>query len=365
MVMEKVIYLFGAGASAGTVNSKFGFIDKSTVPLVGELVKRMNEQIEFLESMFRPEEKELASSALSNSKILIKDVLDVYVRDLSELALQSSFHYSIDTFARRLYLSSENKQSEINKLKVLFSTFLHIEQVNNGVDVRYDAFFSAILEKGEPVSKIPKHFSFFSWNYDFQFEKSLLRVTDADERSFPLVYNNMASNNSKENESFVCKLNGTASYTPRGTTADLLSLLIYNEVPTLVDNKLAIVSGLVEYFVAQKSNFILHSNMLKFSWEDMVDTKKLIEKTSPLTQDATNLVVIGYSFPILNSSIDRHLLNSFAKLSRVYIQCPEQDYPDILQRFHRAFQNHPNVATINIYNISNLNMFFIPNQIEI
>jgi hypothetical protein len=97
------------------------------------------------------------------------------------LATESSHHFSVDTFAKKLFFLNDHKN--LQKLKAALSAYLVVEQSRNHVDQRYDAFFASVLIPdnrsanirtftGSRHVSLPEHLSILTWNYDTQLEKA-------------------------------------------------------------------------------------------------------------------------------------------------------------------------------------------------
>lgn len=359
--METVTYLLGAGASAGPANSKQGYTDVSTIPIVSELADRMSKQIELLESKFRSRETE----TLKDSRITIKQILDPYSSALQSFVGKLQNHASIDTYARKLFLRDfvEDKH-ELSVLKRVFSTFLSIEQVLRGVDIRYDTFFATILKKADGGLDSPANFKFISWNYDYQFELAHYNYFIADERRFDAYLKiNQINIVSDPLKFFYLKLNGSAININVRSQLQSDSLLLYNSQQIYNDDYSILMMLIMEY--EGSGTPFLSKSSLKFSWEEQADTISKIHSMKSGLASCKHLVVVGYSFPIFNHIIDHELLATMPNLKTVYIQVPKDRFDDIEHRFWRSASRIFTKEMVKIVNISNLDSFYIPNEIEI
>lgn len=359
--METVTYLLGAGASAGPANSKQGYTDVSTIPIVSELADRMSQQMEVLEAKFRKRDGE----TLGNSQVAIKQVFDPYILALQSFVNKLKHHASIDTYARKLFLRDfEDDRNELKILKRVFSTFLSIEQVLRGVDIRYDTLFATILKKIDGGLESPSNFKFISWNYDYQFELAHYNYFFADEKIFDAYINqNQIGLIKDSNKFFYLKLNGSAVNFNRRNSLQSDSLLLYNSQNIYKDDDVIIKMLIMEY--EGSSNPFLTNSKLRFSWEEQTTTIASIRSMKPGLAGCKHLVVVGYSFPIFNHIIDHELLATMPNLKTVYIQVPKDRFDDIEHRFWRSASRIFTKEMVKIVNISNLDSFYIPNEIEI
>lgn len=359
--METVTYLLGAGASAGPANSKQGYTEVSTIPIVSELADRMSQQMEVLEAKFRKRDGE----TLGNSQVSIKQVVDPYTLTLQSFMNKLKHHASIDTYARKLFLRDfEDDRNELKMLKRVFSTFLSIEQVLRGVDIRYDTLFATILKKTDEGLESPGNFKFISWNYDYQFELAHYNYFVADEKGFDAYINlNQINSIHDANKFFYLKLNGSAINFNRRNNIQSDSLLLYNSQNIYNDDYAILDMLFMEY--EGSSNPFLTNNKLRFSWEEQTTTINSIRAMKPGLVSCKHLVVVGYSFPIFNHIIDHELLAAIPNLKTVYIQVPKDRFDDIEHRFWRAASRIFTREMVKIVNITNLDSFYIPNEIEI
>lgn len=74
----------------------------------------------------------------------------------------------------------------------------------------------------------------------------------------------------------------------------------------------------------------LSTSNLSFAWENYAERE--LQKTNQSFQFARKicnktdiLVIIGYSFPIFNRTIDKELFNEMTQLERVYVQTDQFD----------------------------------------
>ena len=75
-------------------------------------------------------------------------------------------HATIDTYARKLYLTKRYR--DLERLKSLLCAFFLWEQLEHRPDGRYDTFLANVLDN--QTLNIPEEISIISWNYDSQIE---------------------------------------------------------------------------------------------------------------------------------------------------------------------------------------------------
>ena len=152
------LYLLGAGASC------------KTLPLASKFSARLNKFADDLR------EAKQMKFIVNNPDITPEEQLwgrkfDNLLNAINWLAEESSHHFSVDTFAKKLFL--RNDIQNLKKLKAALSTYLVIEQSRHHVDQRYDAFLASVLsfDSSRRVN-LPEHLRIFTWNYDTQLEKA-------------------------------------------------------------------------------------------------------------------------------------------------------------------------------------------------
>ena len=155
--MSRIVYLFGAGASFG----KRAENDKDEILEGLPIVSEFPVQIEILIEKICNEEKNPKFYG-TKTEPWEYDKLKEEFRWLKE---SSENHQTIDTFAKKLWVTDK---AEYQRLKSALSAFLTLVQLFESPDKRYDAFFANIL--GSSSSKLPNDMSILSWNYDYQFE---------------------------------------------------------------------------------------------------------------------------------------------------------------------------------------------------
>lgn len=315
-VLSRIVYLFGAGASFGKRGEKSldfrterltdkGVISgggscvriESGVPVVNEIPGRLAYFIHDLVCL-----SDKPSNGLDNKK------LQKLIDDLEWLLEMTSRHATIDTFAKKLFLTKN--QTDYQKLKNLLLLFLFYEQLGNEPDQRYDTFLASILQND--VNHLPDDITIVSWNYDFQFEIAYNEYVKADNLS-------MLSEIFLHSHDKVSERRGGEPYREH-KGFNLLKL-----------NGSAFVAGDRSFFEARKNKDLssivelyykldVKNNRISFAWEKMND--QYIQRIGDCISDAKVIVIIGYSFPFFNREVDRVLFEKMPALEKIYIQDP-------------------------------------------
>ena len=356
--MSNIVYLLGAGSSRGRRaendlsfpteqyingtrhlgNSKCANII-SGLPIVSEISGRLELFIQKLWDVYNKESKQ-------NNNSSVKTLID----DMQWLKDSSANHSTIDTFAKKLFLTY--KQPDYQRLKNCLLVFLLYEQLIKKPDQRYDTFLASILHNN--VTDFPNNISIISWNYDYQLElayqeylphESLETISNHYLHSFDKNTDGKYEEPyHKRNRFQVLKLNGSSF------VSDVLLTSVKKGQEVLF---------LIELY----PKLTPKNNLISFAWERMMPTFE--KRLSDSFLDTDILVVIGYSFPFFNREIDRKIFSGMPKLKKIYIQDPYADNvrTGIIatisdeQRFANKIEDH--IVPIRV----DSNQFFLPPEL--
>lgn len=362
--MSKIVYLLGAGASFGkrgkevlfsrdasrvghviTKNGNYPIIEEG-LPLVTEIPSRIEYIISVIKDVPYTQYSERRILPLgSNSGTGIETAKEMLIKDLEWLAKESARHATVDTFARKLFLTG--KSDDFTKLKGLLSLYFIIEQIINKTDNRYDTFLANVLEIN---NRIDKKITILSWNYDSQYEIALKEyysgIISPSDAGVCSMYDT-EENECKNPQMF--KINGSASF------KELYSLGKFcNDSKSTLDEG-ALVSLLNLYVVGDKS-------LLTFAWEhsNVVEPSHyniFHNKLRESIKDAKVLVVIGYTFPFFNRRVDRQIFSYMDSLKSIYIQDPKCDA--VKQNIGSVLYD----SNVDIITLSNVDQFFLPPEL--
>lgn len=342
--MANITYYFGAGASI------------HTLPMVKQIPDRIEMVLEIIkehQSLF-----DIDEPIANNYTTTKKQAYFTFLNDLIWLHENSKIHASIDTFAKKLFLKQDYK--EFDRVKIILSAYLSIEQILNKPDFRYDYFYAAILNKS--IRNFPNNFKVISWNYDLQFElayelfKGNKSISTIDDSIRTLNVVSKFTNAEPKLDNFgIYKVNGSAVYSENNGFWNYtfgLNLDFKLEQDAL-QTLLQAYSSLKEF--KSKVNCLL-----SFSWEDDFNRSNtnIIQKTISATKNTEYLVIVGYSFPFFNRDIDRQLITEMKGLKKVYFQSPTAN--EMIERFSSI---RPDIELKNLIPISGLSEFYLPNEI--
>lgn len=313
-----ITYLLGAGASA------------QKMPIVAKMRERILTIPKFLQEK-------------SRGITLIKDGIDIACIDIAtEINKYASFlnnklanHFSIDTYARKLYLSG--KEDDLNKLKTFISMFFTIEQLQKGNDPRYDAFFSSIIEKDETGLVFPDNISLVSWNYDLQVYNSIEDTCGYNKVSkSTTMIGELFADTVDPNFNKYIKLNGIAgvSFHERDNGIgfnEVYTRFNFEEIRANKEYVKILVQNLGQLWVDQVHNNAIKSPLIEFSWENSTMKERHLKIAEDHFAHSNVLVVIGYSFPTFNKRIDQSLLYKLPKRCKIFVQC-DKATDDIVEK---------------------------------
>ena len=292
-----LVYYIGAGASA------------KSLPLVSNTPSRM---------------RDLANE-LSNGDYELdsqhSDVLKGLCSEMKGLADRSASCPSIDVLAQHLHL--QGNAVELRMLKATLSAYYVLEQSCNPSDPRYGDFFAYMADKdASGTLAMPTDVRVVSWNYDMQFEKSFAELIHdpryekrrGSGKMLQVVPTGIESPEHYDDIFSIYKLNGTAG------TRDNREILVKSYDPVVYGQAGRLDSGdlrLTLHFY-EKVTSGNDRPYLQFAWEDddrRDSVLRLIRRFAPVEI----LVVIGYSFPLLNRDLDRSVLEVLSP-NEVFLQ---------------------------------------------
>ncbi|MEQ9403208.1 MAG: hypothetical protein RIM99_06475 [Cyclobacteriaceae bacterium] len=351
--MNNFTYLLGAGAS----------IEK--VPVVAQFADALSKLLEQIKG-HEPGEEYINPDlpSVKESKKRIED-------DLQWLIENCNNHASVDTFAKKLY--SRGDILEYLKLKSLLNEFFILQQKIQGVDRRYDLFFADIIQgdwNQEPSDRLPSNINILSWNYDNQIEYSIADFfsVNGPQNMDSILQTNLESNFDTDRFGLV-KINGSAGGYYSKEEVRVTDKINYRVKGNLTSNHLSqlLLESIIRYgsFQNRLEKFIEQSpqdqlplaftSSLHFSWENNQWTKEASDRAREVCSITDYLIIIGYSFPSFNKTVDRKLLDDMHSLQKVIIQSP---HPRPIRDKILSYRGDINRA--NILEVNTVDEFHVP-----
>lgn len=361
---KKVVYLFGAGASY------------NAIPVVSGMGSRLKTFLKYFKN-FKSDEIDVTPNSAEQINVNWITLVD----EVNE-------SFSIDTLARRAWLSNDRKKfSEIKQLigaYILWEQIVKPENSNfidyidssffadnsyreasnrfnyswdgnlidssqliqtdiklKNYDYRYESLFSVIAEKR---NKLSDAFSFISWNYDNQVEIAINRIFNLEEGDT----NDERSNEQRKNilllyilrDKFF-KLNGSAS----------LSTFDFEPISRFGEKCKNEELDRIHQFLTGRNEF---KNRIQFAWETSMEFDR--ERVKPLLKEAKYFVIIGYSFPEYNRAIDKQLIEAatIGMNTQIVVQDTADNVDRIISRINSIKPN------IDVIKYTDLNQFYVP-----
>lgn len=330
--MSKVTYLLGAGASFGerAVDDKGEKVFLRGLPVLSELESAIDSLL--------PKDKigniYISKSFLEKYGIIDDLQLQYLMRSLLQLKEMCASYPTIDTLARQLYVTKRAYKTwyknsfYYDDLKRVLTIALLMLQSHEQRDLRYDGFIASVIKDNKQLPPM----TILSWNYDAQFELAysgystdryishLWQELNVYNKTYPTEFDS-------EKPFAMIKLNGTAFF------KDITN-------PQTINGEE--IAGLRDCFFGEKNQ----RNKYQYGMEYNNDSSKLYTTLSYAWEpskdgefkrnilrrilDTETLIVIGYSFPYVNSEMDSYILANMLGLRNVYIQDP--NYEDVKER---------------------------------
>jgi hypothetical protein len=336
--LPQITYMFGAGASA------------QVLPTIKGLPDRIKYVRDYIEKQYVFDEDE-TYSPIENVKFKRNDAKKYLLDGLDELYNVSCNHSTIDTYAKKLYISGG--RSKVKELCFFLSLYFNIEQKIVGVDPRYDTFLISILDS--TAYRFPNNLKFLTWNYDTQLEIAHTRISRINENNADGSIFNTELDRAIKHEFASVKINGNCNVMARFRDSYPIVQNILQENCDSSDLNFALAYGYIQLVNGQRI-YDVDLN-LNFAW---YHDRSRLEKISELYNETEILVVIGYSFPFFNREVDRKIIRSMNKLRKIYIQ---DCYPEnIISRFLSILPDWKD-RDIQIIPVSDITEFFLPPEL--
>lgn len=329
----RTVYLLGAGASYGVgdiVTSPLEIPKGRILPVISEMGVWFDHAQKVLESYADSvyyQQKQIRIDYLTKKPSLdfadrITDKYRMIYDAIGWLRSECADYISIDNYANVLFSRNQGSDdADLFKLKGVLSICLDIWQHNGKVDKRYVSLISKYLKGRGSEQVFDPSIRFVSWNYDRQVEMAFARFKGSN---FDCTFNYMDAHykflSCGVKRPSLIKLNGTAGIV--NSFGGVTSLVKVNEFDSV---SAANLKSLAEYWYDTALSRRPHRNALSFAWEtdDNSDTlNTAMSQAATYFSEADDVVVIGYSFPDYNTSIDHYLFDLLKKGCVVHVQDP-------------------------------------------
>lgn len=337
--MSDITYILGAGASC------------KAMPLVSNFPERFNVFAEYIES-----EPAYRGKLLTEVKFFQNSI---------------NSHLSFDTFFKKLFHQDEDPKIILNykSLLLLFFLFEHLferkymssnrtfriqagekRQKDLNLDPRYEALIAGLLLPKRGKTEFPTNINFFTWNYDANLIYALKNFIAPHEKYTDFI-------DCRRNEEYlkisdqikVFHLNGFI-YHPLLNGFNQEDSFVH--FPKLLSN------------YANDESIHSFSENIKFSWEQE-DIKNETFETA--IKNSSTIILIGYSLPLYNRSIDTSLLK-YSNLSRKTMFIQDMNPQNIAEILESDFnfsilEKSRTMESPKVKLSDNCNSFIVPNII--
>lgn len=303
--MSKTVYYIGAGASYGIRNS-----DKIAegIPVVKEIPAEFDAFRDFIAKAEIPEGEIIFQDIYRTGHDDVENARRYMLHDIDSLISGIKEHATIDTYARKLYLT--RRKREFERLKTVLCAFFVWEQLVHKPDGRYDTFLANVLD--ERTLNIPKDISFVSWNYDSQMELAF-RTYRLNTGLAIFEKNTVGQWPMLTDNGRIFKVNGSATF----ADTNMVSMIMSYDKTSVAVQLIQIYGNTMADTSEMGFQFKTH---LSFAWEESANSENMKRSLGETLADTEQVVVIGYSFPFFNRMTDREIFNAMPNLKKVYVQ---------------------------------------------
>lgn len=364
---SKITYLLGAGAS-------FGNEDRPVLPIVPTFIAAIRQLMHDIMSA-TPDPILNRKLLAGSNNITVEEFRKNFFRYCEDLCNTLDNYSSIDTYARFLYFAQPDKLPELKAFINLCFSYWRIFQ---GLDTRYDSLFSLLIKGEGNNPKLPNNINILSWNYDLQVETCLgryLQISNLRQLNTCVrIYPSPGDDYSKAVSQFkLVKLNGSCE-TYHGASGLIkpdiqldFSRVSSKDYPTKAEELLYVFQKYFEAIQYRSSE----TPFISYSWEKHGEREKLMKVAEEVSAATEILIIIGYSFPLVNRKVDQHLLNYMPNVRKIIIQSPEKTIKGVRDRCTSLLSSTSNrllfgknhqLLEERIISFDTVNEFFVPDE---
>jgi hypothetical protein len=318
---QKTIYYLGAGASIGAL------------PILDELSNSLSLMAADLVNFITND------TGITSELKQQQHILENLARDLKWLSSQAANHQTVDTLAKKYYLTDNIE--DLIKLKKSLIAFFQVTQLLKryggpdfrnqiSLDKRYDSLIATIAQKGKHGIELDAHYGIITWNYDIQFELSLMEYENTTINGIKRKYQIHPMKGQLDLENYSCDIEKFAMFKLNGNALwDQLLGAIDDPVEMDIDHLLKSsdkYERLKNILLSYSKSGVKDLWYFTYAWENsehgMIQysaKEKMFNDAEALITKAHTLIVVGYSFPAFNEIIDRRILQGFNG-SKIIIQ---------------------------------------------
>ncbi len=349
---EELTYILGAGASY------------ESIPIVKTFPNRFQKFVHYISNIKESQSlKEPDINATKQcSQIFLNEIIN---------------HQSFDTYFKKLYHTGQTEKI-INGKKILniYFTWEHCQKdiVNDTkkdegkfykkatVDKRYDALIASLLKPISGEKSTYKKVNFITWNYDLNLISSIKNYFFPDlkwkEFKEKIQLNNPKNVWNIDNQIEIVNMNG------------FFYSSVFDESIKIYDvNFDMIIGNCISKNFSSNNELKDDFESIQFAWENSINEDVILIQNIAKSKviNSSNIVVIGYSFPLYNRLVDLTFFNA-QNLDRkkLFIQDLEADEitSNVLENFNIQIESmFKGDFTTTIKPINNCNNFYVPKDI--
>ena len=358
--MANVTYLLGAGASAGKRGKDLpgGNPNDNRIveglPCVKDIPNRLKNLAILIRSARIPQDPihEDVEGRHLYSYDDWNEVRTQLLKDIHELQTKSAEYSTIDTYAKKLYLTSDLEA--LSHLERMLAFYFIVEQILTKPDSRYDTFFANVLQRGRLM---PKNIKIISLNYDSQFEIAY------NEYNNDLHKLNVGTKKYSDFQEYsIVKINGTATFENMQQEIPVFRKKVRQHIKGQEWN-LQLLYDIIPIYLQYVVNYNKDSRYctdLSFAFDEQNYPSDAIFRWADEQIEKTDaLVVIGYTFPFFNREIDRRLLARLRPSAKIYIQDLNTEY--VKQSLQAVLTDAQ--RDIPIFEMKHTDQFYLPPEL--
>ena len=237
---------------------------------------------------------------------------------------------------------------EYEKMATTYCLMMSYFEYQSDIDGRYINFINNITNENKVIKP---NIKILNWNYDNQLQKAITHVNQNFD--FHQAYKNLKTverhAKSPPQNGCLFRLNGSFNYSCKDSRI-IGNPYIMGDLGGQKKKGVDLIRELVNLYdlcVYENYYCLLSLN------NDLLKTKSK-ELAIEQIKDAEFLIIIGSSFPFVNVSTDRDLLNSMPSLKKVFIQ--DLNPSGVELAFKELYQIHSNI----VFETINPDSFYIP-----
>jgi hypothetical protein len=226
------------------------------------------------------------------------------------------------------------------------------QEMNSRIDRRYDGFFASLIKEVDGQAKLDHNIKIITWNYDIQLQRSLCSFRDEQRlhSSFEVAKEYSPMDGEPSEDCQIIRLNGSNLYyfdsrLDKYDYNSIFSSLTFDPTKEVAPK---IFRKIIQCF---KHFYQVGQSSIYYAWD--IEGNEYLRKSYNTAKDwismADKIIIIGYSFPNFNRSIDSDLF-AHADPNQLFIQDPNApEIKSTLRSFYGREDTIPMTYTDQFY----------------